>query len=82
MAKGDDIQERLINFAVRIINLNSSLSNTQAGWFNAQCSMLNCQCSMLNLIIDLVSMPLTAGLFIWKCQESPAVYCRDELAQI
>ncbi len=31
MAKGDDIQERLINFAVRIINLNSSLPNTQAG---------------------------------------------------
>ncbi|MEE9165222.1 MAG: four helix bundle protein, partial [Nitrospinota bacterium] len=31
MAKGDDIQERLINFAVNIINLSSSLPNAQAG---------------------------------------------------
>ena len=31
MAKGDDIQERLINFAVAIISLSSSLSKTQAG---------------------------------------------------
>ena len=31
MAKGDDIQERLINFAVAIINLSSSLPKTQAG---------------------------------------------------
>ena len=31
MAKGDDIQERLINFAVSIINLCSELPKTQAG---------------------------------------------------
>ena len=31
MAKGDDIQERLINFAVAIIKLCSSLPKTQAG---------------------------------------------------
>jgi len=31
MAKGDDIQERLINFAVVIIKLSSSLPGTQAG---------------------------------------------------
>ena len=31
MAKGDDIQERLIDFAVMIIDLCSLLPNTQAG---------------------------------------------------
>jgi four helix bundle protein len=31
MAKGDDIQERLINFAVEIIRLCSSLPKTRAG---------------------------------------------------
>ena len=31
MAKGDDIQERLINFAVAIIKLSSSFPRTQAG---------------------------------------------------
>ncbi len=31
MAKGDDIQERLINFAVTIIQLSSELPDTQAG---------------------------------------------------
>ena len=31
MAKGDDIQERLINFAVAIIQLCASLPHTQAG---------------------------------------------------
>lgn len=31
MAKGDDIQERLINFAVNTIKLCSLLPNTQAG---------------------------------------------------
>lgn len=31
MAKGDDIQERLINFAVDIIGLCSKLPNTPAG---------------------------------------------------
>ena len=31
MAKGDDIQERLIDFAVRIIKLCSQLPQTQAG---------------------------------------------------
>ncbi len=31
MAKGDDIQERLIKFAVAIIKLSSSLPATQAG---------------------------------------------------
>ena len=31
MAKGDDIQERLINFAIEIIKLSSSLPKTQAG---------------------------------------------------
>ncbi len=31
MAKGDDIQERMINFAVLIIGLTSSLPKTQAG---------------------------------------------------
>ncbi len=31
MAKGDDIQERLINFAVMIIKLCSKLPKTQAG---------------------------------------------------
>ena len=31
MAKGDDIQERLINFAVTIIQLCASLPQTQAG---------------------------------------------------
>ena len=31
MAKGDDNQERLINFAVAIIDLSSSLPKTQAG---------------------------------------------------
>jgi len=31
MAKGDDIQERLINFAVQIIELASALPNTTAG---------------------------------------------------
>jgi four helix bundle protein len=31
MAKGDDIQERLINFAVRIIKVCDSLPDTRAG---------------------------------------------------
>ena len=31
MAKGDDIQERLINFAVAIIKLSSTFPRTQAG---------------------------------------------------
>jgi hypothetical protein len=31
MAKGDDIQERLINFAVRIVKLCDELSRTPAG---------------------------------------------------
>ena len=31
MAKGDDIQERLIDFAVKIIHLCSELPKTQAG---------------------------------------------------
>ena len=31
MAKGDDIQERLINFAVQIIKLSAQLSKTPAG---------------------------------------------------
>ncbi len=31
MAKGDDIQERLIDFAVRIIKLTANLPETQAG---------------------------------------------------
>ncbi len=31
MAKGDDIQERLINFAVQIIKLSSKLPKTPAG---------------------------------------------------
>lgn len=31
MAKGDDIEERLINFAVRIVNLCSQLPRTVAG---------------------------------------------------
>jgi four helix bundle protein len=31
LAKGDDIEERLIDFAVRIINLCSNLPKTQAG---------------------------------------------------
>ncbi len=31
MAKGDDIQGRLIDFAVRIINLSANLPHTQAG---------------------------------------------------
>lgn len=31
MAKGDDIQERIIEFAVNIIALSSRLPNTQAG---------------------------------------------------
>jgi len=31
MAKGDDIQERMIDFAVAIIKLTSQLPNTQAG---------------------------------------------------
>jgi hypothetical protein len=31
MSKGDDIEERLINFAVRIINLCAHLPKTQAG---------------------------------------------------
>lgn len=31
MAKGDDIQERLLDFAVRIIKLCSALPKTQAG---------------------------------------------------
>lgn len=31
MAKGDDIEERLINFAVRIIKLCDSLPQTRAG---------------------------------------------------
>ncbi len=31
MAKGDDIEERLINFAVRIINLCDNLPKTRAG---------------------------------------------------
>ncbi len=31
MAKGDDIQERMIDFAVAIIQLTSQLPNTQAG---------------------------------------------------
>ncbi|MGH7596133.1 MAG: four helix bundle protein [bacterium] len=31
MAKGDDIQDRLINFAVAIIKLSSSLPKTKAG---------------------------------------------------
>jgi four helix bundle protein len=31
MAKGDDIEERLIDFAVRIINLGNNLPKTRAG---------------------------------------------------
>jgi four helix bundle protein len=31
MAKGDDIQERLIDFAVRIVKLSSALPKTKAG---------------------------------------------------
>lgn len=31
MAKGDDIQDRLINFAVRIINVCDNLPDTRAG---------------------------------------------------
>lgn len=31
MAKGDDIQERLINFAVTMINVSSELPNNRAG---------------------------------------------------
>lgn len=31
MAKGDDIQERLLNFAVAVIKICSSLPKTQAG---------------------------------------------------
>lgn len=31
MAKGDDIQERMINFAVAIIKLSSALPKTKAG---------------------------------------------------
>ncbi len=31
MAKGDDIQERLINFAVDIVNISSKLPKTMAG---------------------------------------------------
>jgi four helix bundle protein len=31
MAKGDDIQERLVDFAVRIIKITSKLPKTQAG---------------------------------------------------
>ena len=31
MAKGDDIEERLVDFAVRIVNLCVSLPKTQAG---------------------------------------------------
>jgi len=31
MSKGDDIEERLINFAVRVINLCACLPKTQAG---------------------------------------------------
>ena len=31
MARGDNIEERLIDFAVRIVNLCSHLPNTQAG---------------------------------------------------
>ena len=35
MAKGDDIQERLINFAVTIIELSSDLPNNRPGNHNA-----------------------------------------------
>jgi hypothetical protein len=31
MAKGDDIEERLVDFAVRIVTLSGHLPNTQAG---------------------------------------------------
>ena len=31
MARGDDIEERLIDFAVRIVKLSTQLPNTQAG---------------------------------------------------
>lgn len=31
MAKGDDIEQRLISFAVRIVKLSTRLPNTQAG---------------------------------------------------
>ncbi len=31
MAKGDDIEERLIEFAVRIVNLSDNLPKTRAG---------------------------------------------------
>jgi four helix bundle protein len=31
MAKGDDIEERLVDFAVRIVKLSRHLPNTQAG---------------------------------------------------
>jgi len=31
LARGDDIEERLINFAVRIIKLGTQLPNTEAG---------------------------------------------------
>jgi four helix bundle protein len=31
MAKGDDIEERLVDFAVRIVKLSGHLPNTQAG---------------------------------------------------
>ena len=31
MAKGDDIQERLVNFAVRIVRLSDKMPNTRSG---------------------------------------------------
>lgn len=31
MAKGDDIEERLIDFAVRVVNVSANMPGTQAG---------------------------------------------------
>ncbi len=63
MAKGDDIQERLINFAVEIIKLCSKLAKTRAGNHVAG-QLLRCGTSGRRIVVKQEERKAAGILFI------------------